>query len=134
MARGKKTGGRSAGTPNKSTGSLREVAQKYTADALQTLVDVMQDEAQPAAARTSAATAILDRGNGRPVAGNDAAERIIGQFLSYEISAIKAGLLLEAAGLQVGGLLQKHIEREVRRFDDQNKTGLFDAPPHLPRA
>lgn len=66
MARGKKTGGRQRGTPNKSTSDLREAAQQFTADALQTLVDVMKDEAQPAAARISAATAILDRGHGKP--------------------------------------------------------------------
>ena len=64
MAKGVKTGGRKAGTPNKSTANLREAAQQFTADALQTLVDVMKDDAQPAAARISAATAILDRGHG----------------------------------------------------------------------
>ena len=66
MAKGVKTGGRQRGTPNKSTADLREAAQQYTADALQTLVDVMKDDAQPAAARISAATAILDRGHGKP--------------------------------------------------------------------
>ena len=66
MARGKKTGGRQRGTPNKSTSDLREAAQQFTADALQTLVDVMKDDGQPAAARISAATAILDRGHGKP--------------------------------------------------------------------
>ena len=66
MAKGIKTGGRQAGTPNKSTADMREAAQQYTADALQTLVDVMQDAGQPAAARISAATAILDRGHGKP--------------------------------------------------------------------
>lgn len=64
--KGTKTGGRKAGTPNKSTADLREAAQQFTADALQTLVDVMKDEGQPAAARISAATAILDRGHGKP--------------------------------------------------------------------
>lgn len=66
MARGKKTGGRQRGTPNKSTSDLREAAQQFTADALQTLVDVMKDEAQPAAARISAANSLLDRGHGKP--------------------------------------------------------------------
>ena len=66
MAKGMKTGGRQAGTPNKSTADMREAAQQYTADALQTLVDVMQDAGQPAAARISAATAILDRAYGKP--------------------------------------------------------------------
>ena len=64
--KGAKTGGRKAGTPNKANADLREAAQQFTADALQTLVDVMKDEWQPAAARISAATAILDRGHGKP--------------------------------------------------------------------
>lgn len=64
--RGLKTGGRKSGTPNKATASLKEAAQVYTEGALLVLVNVMQDEAQPAAARISAATAILDRGHGRP--------------------------------------------------------------------
>jgi hypothetical protein len=66
MAKGMKTGGRAAGTPNKSSADLREAAQKYTTDALQVLVDVMKDNTQTATARIAAATAILDRGHGKP--------------------------------------------------------------------
>lgn len=64
--KGLKTGGREKGTPNKATASLKEAAQVYTEGALMVLVNVMQDETQPAAARISAATAILDRGHGKP--------------------------------------------------------------------
>lgn len=66
MAAGRKTGGRTKGTPNKATASIKEAAQAFTNDALNVLAQVMKDEAQPAAARVSAASAILDRGHGKP--------------------------------------------------------------------
>ena len=61
--------GRPAGAANKATSELKlnlsELARKYTNDALNTLVDVMQSS-QSDSARITAATAILDRGYGRP--------------------------------------------------------------------
>lgn len=64
---GPKTGGRKKGTPNKVTASIRDAARAHTADALGTLVAVMGDIQAPAAARVSAANAILDRGYGKPM-------------------------------------------------------------------
>jgi len=61
-----KTGGRQAGTPNKVTHPIREAAQEYTIDALETLVAIMRDEASPPAARVAACNSILDRGHGKP--------------------------------------------------------------------
>ena len=66
MAHGVKTGGRQAGTPNKTTASIREAAQQYTDEALKTLVEVMGDETAPHAARVAAANSLLDRGHGKP--------------------------------------------------------------------
>ena len=66
MAHGIKTGGRQAGTPNKTTASIREAAQQYTDEALKTLVEVMGDETAPHAARVAAANSLLDRGHGKP--------------------------------------------------------------------
>lgn len=66
MAKGIKTGGRTKGTPNKVTASIRDAAREYTKDALQTLVDVMRDDEAPHAAKVSAANSILDRGYGKP--------------------------------------------------------------------
>jgi len=61
--------GRPAGAVNKATSELKlnlsELAREYTNDALDTLVDVMQSR-QSDSARIAAATAILDRGYGRP--------------------------------------------------------------------
>lgn len=42
------------------------MAKDYAPEALQTLAGIMRDKKQPSASRVSAATAILDRGYGRP--------------------------------------------------------------------
>lgn len=66
-----KTGGRQAGTPNKVTHPIREAAQEYTLDALETLVAIMRDPESPPAARVSACNSILDRGHGKPTQAID---------------------------------------------------------------
>lgn len=65
MAKGKKTGGRSKGTPNKATRDIKELAQDYGDKAVATLAEIMGDAAQPAAARVAAADKLLDRGYGK---------------------------------------------------------------------
>lgn len=123
-----------AGRPKGSVSvahELRAKAREHTQTALDAIIEILGDASHPQ--RLKAAEIILERGYGRSTPDNPA-EQIIGRFMDGEISAIKAGLLLEANGLQAGVLMQQHIEREVRRFDDLNKAGLFDAPPHLPRA
>lgn len=57
--------------------SLQDLAREYTESAVATLVDVMTDEAAPQPARVSAASAILDRGWGRPKQEIDAGENIL---------------------------------------------------------
>jgi hypothetical protein len=69
MARPKglpKTGGRKAGTPNKATGEIRALAQEYTEAAVRVLAEIMVSKDAPPAARVSAASALLDRGHGKP--------------------------------------------------------------------
>lgn len=68
MARGGKRegAGRPPGSANKSTLVVKEAAQAFTADALEVLASIMRGEEHPAAARVSAASAILDRGHGKP--------------------------------------------------------------------
>jgi hypothetical protein len=70
----KKTGGRRAGTPNKSSIaqglSLSALAQQHTPAALATLVHVAANGVSEAA-RVSAAIALLDRGYGRPTQALD---------------------------------------------------------------
>lgn len=60
-------GGRPAVAPE-----VREAARAYTAEMLGVLVNVAMDEGAPAAARVTAATAVLDRGHGKPTVSVDA--------------------------------------------------------------
>lgn len=57
--------GNPSGRP-KAAFDLRDLARTHTAAAVNTLLAVMRNTKAPAAARVSAATAILDRGYGRP--------------------------------------------------------------------
>lgn len=68
MARGgaRPGAGRRKGTPNKATADVKEAASVYSASAVETLAEIMQDPEHPAAARVSAANALLDRAHGKP--------------------------------------------------------------------
>lgn len=65
MAKGKKTGGRVAGTPNKATAEVKAIAREYTDRAIKCLVGILEDKEAPPAARVSAARELLDRGHGK---------------------------------------------------------------------
>ena len=58
--------GNPGGRP-KAAGRVRELAQSQTENAIATLVSVMENAKAPPASRVAAATAILDRGWGKPV-------------------------------------------------------------------
>ncbi len=47
---------------------VRDAAREHTANAVEVLARIMNDETAPHAARVSAANALLDRGHGRAVA------------------------------------------------------------------
>lgn len=49
----------------KAEATLKELARQHTSEALQTLVDMMQDTGTPPAARVAAVKEILDRGHGK---------------------------------------------------------------------
>ncbi len=68
MARGGKRAGagRKPGVPNKASRELKELAREYTEEAVGALVRVLRDKEAPASAQVAAATAILDRGHGKP--------------------------------------------------------------------
>jgi Family of unknown function (DUF5681) len=57
--------GNPSGRP-KQNPELKELATAQTAAAIRALVDVMKSKKSPAAARVAAATALLDRGHGKP--------------------------------------------------------------------
>lgn len=64
---GKRPGaGRKPGKVGRAKRELQEMAKDHAQDALSTLAKIMADVEQPAAARVSAANAILDRGYGKP--------------------------------------------------------------------
>lgn len=67
MARGGKRegAGRPKGALNKATVDVREAAQAFTVDAIDTLARIMKADEQPAAARVAAANSLLDRGHGK---------------------------------------------------------------------
>ena len=58
--------GNPGGRP-KETAEVRELARLHSESAINTLVAIKDDPGAPHAARVSAATAILDRGHGKPV-------------------------------------------------------------------
>jgi hypothetical protein len=71
MRGGRREGaGRPPGSPNALTSmqkrSLSDIAGDHTIEAVETLVAIMSDVNVSAAARVSAAIAVLDRGHGRP--------------------------------------------------------------------
>lgn len=71
MAKGFKTGGRVAGTPNKATAELKALAQEHGPAAVAKLRHLM-DNAASEQAQVAAANALLDRGYGK------AAQTVIG--------------------------------------------------------
>ncbi len=68
MARGgaRPGAGRRKGTPNKATADVKEAASVYSSDAVAVLAEIMRSPEYPAAARVSAANALLDRAHGKP--------------------------------------------------------------------
>jgi hypothetical protein len=51
---------------------VRELARAHTASAMKALVQIVEDEGAPPAARVAAANSLLDRGYGKPEAKIDA--------------------------------------------------------------
>ncbi len=70
MAKGKKTGGRVAGTPNKVGGAIRELAQQYgpaSIERLAKLSGILPDEpgSESETTQVAAMKELLDRGYGK---------------------------------------------------------------------
>src|SRR3954454_15888283 len=71
MQGGKRPGaGRPKGSTNKANRELREIAQAYTAEAVETLAQIMR-MAESDTARLAAANALLDRGYGKTMESID---------------------------------------------------------------
>lgn len=65
-------GGRSRKAKPLNPARIRELAEKHTLTAIETLAAICQNDQVPAAARVSAACALLDRAFGKPVQAIDA--------------------------------------------------------------
>ncbi|GBH27933.1 hypothetical protein [Burkholderia vietnamiensis] len=70
MALGRKTGGRTKGTPNRATGELKALASQYGPEAIAALVTLMRHTDNDTT-RLAAARELLDRGYGRPAQYNE---------------------------------------------------------------
>lgn len=92
-----KTGGRKAGTPNKSTATLRDLAQPYTEEALDVLLTLMRDVTINPDTRLRAAMQILDRGHGKPRLELEVKHEVKNPFPSTEeLDAMRAKALEDA--------------------------------------
>lgn len=65
MAKGRKTGGRTAGVPNKATADIKALAGKFSEEAFNVLMSIAR-KSESDAARVSAVKEIFDRAYGRP--------------------------------------------------------------------
>ena len=60
-----KTGGRKAGTPNKSSGEIRTTAQQFGGEAFDTVLAIMRSRDAPLQVKLAAAREALDRAYGK---------------------------------------------------------------------
>ena len=91
-------GGRPAVAPE-----VREAARAYTAEMLSVLVNVAMDEGAPPAARVAAATAVLDRGHGKPVANVEAKVAVVdvGAMHLATLEELSRGPIADRQGVSV---------------------------------
>lgn len=107
---GKRPGsGRKKGSPNKVTIQLKQMASKYTAEAVKTLVDVMRDPEVPAAVRVVAADKLLDRSHGRPLQGIEIPSNKVDKELIDMIEGKILADLEEAMSRQERVLIERGI-------------------------
>jgi hypothetical protein len=107
---GKRPGsGRKSGSQNKATLVLKEVAGRYSEEAVKTLVDVMRDPETPPAVKVQAADRLLDRSHGRPAIHVEAVEVNISQIPWDELREITRQSLEKAA--------QRHKEVVEGRYE-----------------
>ena len=89
--------GNPGGRP-KGFGDIREIARTHTATAIETLVSVMNNPDATASARVAAATALLDRGWGRPTQPIDANIGADTRWIDSELNGLASDLLDKIAG------------------------------------
>ena len=121
-----KTGGRQAGTPNKATAFLREIAGEHAEKAINTLVDIMENENTPAAARVSASKELIERGFGRSGSFVDLhldtplSELSPPDAISVIADKVAGGQLSTEEGQRLVGLVEARIKAiEYAEFEER---------------
>jgi hypothetical protein len=109
-------GGRPSGL-----GEIREIARQHTDEAVQVLVNVMNDATAAPAARVGAATALLDRGWGRP------AQTILASIEGKE--SIDTSLLTSAGDLLAQIAAGKVMGPENTRVSASQSPDVSVLPP-----
>lgn len=121
-----------AGRPKGSTSinqETRALFQEHTETAIQAIAEIANDKTHRD--RLKACNTLLERGYGNPSATPETLG-IMERFIDNEISAVQAGLLVEAHGLSVPPLLNRYIDNELKIFKTNNPVGLFEAEKKLP--
>jgi hypothetical protein len=113
MAIGKKTGGRKAGTPNKASYGVRELASQYGPDALAEL-HRLSTNAESEQARVAACRAILDRAYGTSSSSQTInidlpdirkADDVV-QAMNAAAKAVASGSITTAEARDLGGIFE----------------------------
>lgn len=104
---GKREGaGRKPGSRNKLNAAnkrtLREIADSYTQEAIDTLAEIMRDADAPHAARATACNAILDRAHGKPKQPIDA-DLDLSKLNDEQLTALAIALGAHPVALQGDG-------------------------------
>jgi len=92
MAKGRKTGGRVKGTPNKATAEVRAYAQQYSTECIDGLMAIARNKKCVDVARVMAFREILDRAHGKP------AQEIVGQDGAALIPSVIRFVVTKAPG------------------------------------
>ena len=89
MARGRKTGGRVKGTPNKATAEVKAYAQQFTKACIDGLMEIAMNTKAVDVARVMAFREVLDRAIGKPaqeIVGKDGAALDIPAAIRFVIT------------------------------------------------
>lgn len=101
MAKGRKTGGRKAGTPNKTTNELKVLALQYTAEAVERLAAWMRSDNPKAS--VAACGILLDRGHGKAAQILDATVNGVLGYTAIPTEQRASDALASAAGPATAG-------------------------------
>lgn len=94
---------------------LREAAQGYSAEALETLASMMRDQASPPAAKVAAARELLDRGFGKAVQAVDVNSKV-------DMGATAAQVLMDLANRSKAAKAAELARAEAIKVDYKDVT------------